>query len=707
MELCHRTPLTNICSSYYFARPYSSNGGVSFGAAGVFSNMAPGSYSIVVRDNNGMQSSKSVVVSSSGTSTVIVGQPESAAVCALSPASFSVTATGAGELTYQWRRAGAEIPGATSATYTILSASSPDAGDYDVVVNGACGIAMTSQKAILAINAPVEILTPLPASANFCEGSRLELSVTAYGSGLNYQWFRNNVPLEGEVNATYSVAEAQSSRGAVYSVVVSSFCDSTAARSDTFVVVNQPAVIAAIFATPAKGVVCEGSPASFRVAATGTLPLRYQWRKDSVPVAGATNAILFISAAVPADAGDYDVIVTSVCGSKTSAEASLTVNSKVVITKHPISQVACAGTDVSFLVEAAGIGLTYQWRKGGVAIGGATTSVLSLPGVPDTDAGKYDVVVSGTCGSISSNPAALEVPDPVASITLDGSTMLCPGGTVRLTANPGVSYLWSDGSTTQDITVAEPGYYSVKVTDPGGCTAVSRLVEVKKLPPPVPTITLVGRSDLCAGTSVSLIASAGAKYLWSNGESSQLIKVSTAGSYFVTVTDDNGCSASSEPVALTVVPAPLASIAVDGSANLCGGASVKLTASAGESYAWSNGATTQSITVADAGVFTVRVANAEGCSTKSEPVSISRAAPAAQPAITGTTITSDGHAVFTILAAGYEESCLTVESFDLLASHPRWNADAQAMITRLEIGRFECRFTISESGRIYRIRASP
>lgn len=134
---------------------------------------------------------------------------------------------------------------------------------------------------------------------------------------------------------------------------------------------------------------------------------------------------------------------------------------------------------------------------------------------------------------------------------------------------------------------------------------------------------------------------------------------------------------------------------------------MKLTASPGGSYAWSNGATTQSITVAEAGVFTVRVRNAGGCSTRSEPVAISVANPDSQPAITGTTVTGDGQVGFTILAPGCDASCLMVESIDLLASPLRWNADTQAVITRLDVGKFECRFTISESGRSYRIRASP
>ncbi len=682
-----------------------------------------GTYQVKVTANCGAPITSLGSILSVNPATSITTHPVSQSVCAGTPITFVVVAKGT-SINYQWRKDGGPIAGATGSSFSIPSVSAANAGDYDVIVSGACGAAIPSQKATLTVNTPLVILKQLPPSTNFCESSKLEISVSASGSGLRYQWFRQGSRLAGETNASYVVASALSSSGGFFSVTVSDACGNSTPSPVSLVVVNKLVTISASTVSPASGTVCEGSPAAFSVTATGTT-LKYQWRKNATPIIGATNATYSLAAAALADAGSYDVVVTGACGPKPSAPAPLVVNARVAFKTQPIAQTVCVGADVSFTVSATPTGLAYQWRKGGTPIPGATGPVLNLAKVTDADAVSYDVVITGTCGTLTSLPAALKVGQLVASITAEGSTKICPGGTVKLTANSSASYLWSNGATTQsitvskadfyrvtvkdstgcsatsepvevsvgapfvatitasgptnlcvgssvkltasaganylwsnkattqEITVTEPGSYTVTVTDAGGCVAESQPVAVSVLSPPVATITVAGSTKLCAGRSVSLIASAGASYKWSTGETSAQIKVSKEGSYFVTVTDVNGCSATSEPVAVTVSPAVVATISIEGTTNLCAGSSVKLTASPGESYAWINGETSQSITVAEDGVFAVRVTNAEGCSASSDPVIVTvLPLPVAKITIEGSTIICGGSGAKLTATAG-------------------------------------------------------
>src|SRR3954454_3777890 len=123
---------------------------------------------------------------------------------------------------------------------------------------------------------------------------------------------------------------------------------------------------------------------------------------------------------------------------------------------------------------------------------------------------------------------------------------------------------------------------------------------------PLATITPSGPTTFCQGGSVSLDAGAGfASYLWSNGDTTRTIGVTTNGTFTVRVTGAGGCqSLASAPVNVTATTLPLATITPSGPATFCQGGSVTLDAGAGfASYLWSNGDTTRTIGVATNGTF--------------------------------------------------------------------------------------------------------
>ena len=258
-------------------------------------------------------------------------------------------------------------------------------------------------------------------------------------------------------------------------------------------------------------------------------------------------------------------------------------------------------------------GTSYLWSTG------ATTQNIIA-----TTAGSYTVTVTNAngCSATSAATAVTVNALPTATITAGGATTFCAGGSVNLTSSAGSSYLWSNGATTQSISVATAGSYSVTVTNASGCAATSAPTAVTVNALPTATITAGSATTFCAGGSVILTSSAGSSYLWSNGATTQSISVTTAGSYSVTVTNASGCSATSAATAVTVNALPTATITAGGATTFCAGGSVTLTSSAGSSYLWSNGATTQSISVTTSGSYTVTVTNASGCSATSAAIAV-------------------------------------------------------------------------------------
>jgi hypothetical protein len=211
-------------------------------------------------------------------------------------------------------------------------------------------------------------------------------------------------------------------------------------------------------------------------------------------------------------------------------------------------------------------------------INGEATTVLGVEvgdviwGPELLEAGTYEVVVTSIVDNFGRNvvdPQDIYIatvvihPMPEAEITADGDLEFCDGGAVVLTASEAVEYLWSNGETTQSITVTESGIFTVTVTDENGCENTSDEVEVIVNPLPVAEITAGGALSFCDGGSVVLTASEAASYLWSNNATTRSITVTASGVFSVTITDANGCSATSDEVTVTVFALPVVTCRAD------------------------------------------------------------------------------------------------------------------------------------------------
>ncbi len=279
----------------------------------------------------------------------------------------------------------------------VVRSANPDPGAYEFVpvcsaANG--GTANTS-------------------SGPFCSSGSGTITATGYstGTGISYQWqyssdnFNTDIhDLSGQSNPASAVTGTITAT-TYYRLKVTCVAGPLAYSTIAVIVVHIPVSISV---HPLSQTVCIGAAVSFSVTAAGS-NLTYQWRKNGSAISGATAATYSIPVVASADAGSYDVTVTGSCGSVTSSQAVLIVNATTAITVQPPSQFVCAGASVTFSVTATGISLTYQWRKNGTNISGATSSSYNLNNVAASDAGNYDVLITGTCGQVTSQTALLSV----------------------------------------------------------------------------------------------------------------------------------------------------------------------------------------------------------------------------------------------------------------------------------------------------------
>lgn len=367
-----------------------------------------------------------------------------------------------------------------------------------------------------------------------------------------------------------------------------------------------------------------GSDASATVNVTGgTAPFTYLWDNGATTATASTLA-----------AGTYNVTVTDANGCNFTTAATVTEPTVLTASAALDANVSCnGGSDGGATVTGTGgtAPYAYAWSNG------ATTA--SISGVT---AGTYTVAINDANGCVA--VASVSITEPtalVASTTLDaniscnglsdgGATANATGGTAPYT------YAWDNGATTASILGVVAGTYTVTVTDANGCTATSSITITE--PAVLTASTSVDANVSCNGLSdggATVSATGGTApytYAWDNGATTASISGVVAGTYAVTITDANACTATSSAT-ITEPAVLIASTAVDANISCNGGADGGATASvtggtAPYTYAWDNGATTTSITGVVAGTYVVTVTDANGCTATSsvtitEPTALS------------------------------------------------------------------------------------
>jgi hypothetical protein len=206
--------------------------------------------------------------------------------------------------------------------------------------------------------------------------------------------------------------------------------------------------------------------------------LSYQLRKGTVNISGATSSSYTIASVTTGDAGSYDVVVNGTCSSNVLSDAAtLTVNTPVSIGTPPGNATVCEAQQTSLYVPATGTGLTYQWRKGTVNIGGATSSTYTIASATLADAGTYDVVVGGACGPQTS-PSATVTVNKQPAITVFAPTAGGTGTSVSINGSGflGVTSVSFNGTPAASFTVNGDGVITAVV----GPSATTGPIQISK-----------------------------------------------------------------------------------------------------------------------------------------------------------------------------------------------------------------------------------
>jgi hypothetical protein len=593
------------------------------------------SYQLVATSSCGSATS-SIATISINQATTITTQPQAIVACEGTSATFSVTAIGTGTISYQWRKDGSPITGATAATYTIPVLnllSSP--GQYSVVVSATCG-SITSNNAQLSVN-PLTTISSQPVNASICDSTLLSLSVTASGTApISYQWRLNGTPISGATSALYSDAIATVAESGLYTVVVSGGCSNVTSSAATVVVSPNTWITA----QPVSYTGCALNPTSLSVTGLGA-NVQYQWSvgsNSSTPITGATSATYSLSNPQTSNSGSYTVTLTGTCGTQTSAIALVTINPVPSAgTINGGNSGVCVGSTINLTNLASG----GVWTSSNPAMGSISASGV-LTGV---SAGTITITytVTNSFGCVSTATKVIQVKGiPTALIQTPLATSICQGESMNLQSSAAVSYAWSNGSTTQNIAVNSSATgtvnYTVTVTGTNACTATSAPVAITVIPvPTVGAITGTGNfPNFCLGNTSNL-TNATANGIWSSSNTNVLtvnplsgaantLTIGTATvSYYVA--NIPGClnpNPGTATATITVSTPPAAFITSSGSTTFCQGGSVTLTAPSGVgyNYLWSSGATTQSITAATSGTYSLTVTATGGCSVTSLPTTV-------------------------------------------------------------------------------------
>lgn len=356
------------------------------------------------------------------------------------------------------------------------------------------------------------------------------------------------------------------------------------------------------------GNVCAGYPVNIN---NTSIPLGgisgWQWNFGNGQTSGNQNPTVAYG-----DSGTYTItlIAGDTLGCADTATQQVTIYPSPIASFTFAGNTACTGGQVSFNNTSTGDIISWNWN-----FGNGQTSTQQNPNVTFNNSGSYNVtlVVTSANGCIDSITQAINIaPPPTANAGLPQS--ICVGQSVTLQASGGVTYQWSNGQTTSSISVnpSTTTTYTVTVTDASGCPDTAQ-VTVSIIPPPI--INVPSAQTICNGQSVTLNATGGISYQWSpTGDTTSSITVSPASSttYQVTGTNTAGCQATAF-ASVTVRNNPVVNIP---NTFVCAGVTATLNAGGNNSstYQWSNGATTQTITVTNPGTYSVTVTNQWGCS---------------------------------------------------------------------------------------------
>lgn len=488
---------------------YSSNGGASQ-TSPTFNNVAGGTYTIQVVDDNGCPASVMATVGTVNNLTALLVDNQDVSCNGLSDGSVQLGGTGT-PLPYTYSLVG----GSSQASNTFSSLA---VGTYDYVVTDGNNCHDTISVTI-AQPTPVNATTNTPLS--MCSGGSVIMNAQATGGNGSYVFTWSNSLPNGSSN---TVSPATTTN---YTVTATDVNGCTA-NSTVQVTVNQSPPVNA----GSDQGICIGS--SVILNASGAQS--YTWNN------GVSNGVSF----TPASTQTYTVTGTDANGCQGSDQVVVTVNSLPVVDAGA-PQSVCQGTSVTLNGSGAA---SYTWNNG------------VTNGVPFTASSTQTYTVTGTdangCTNIDQVTITVNTPAPV-NAGIDQS--ICQGGSVTLTATGTQTYSWNNGVTNGVSFI--PGAtqtYTVTGMDALGCQSTDQVTVTVN---PLPNVNAGADESICIGSTVTLSGSGAQTYVWDNGVTNGVpFTPGSTQTYTVTGTDINGC-VNTDQITVTIVPMPTAVVSAD------------------------------------------------------------------------------------------------------------------------------------------------
>ncbi|WP_367389171.1 gliding motility-associated C-terminal domain-containing protein [Lewinella sp. LCG006] len=507
-----------------------------------------GTYSVTVMDGGACAATDVVVVNAFATPSVVINGPDT--ICATDNALlFADTSF----VSYQW---------SNGDTLSFTNAQLP--GDYmlEVVDSNGC----TARDTFTLAHYPLTPLT-ITGPSTFCVDETAML--TASTGFVSYLWST------GDTTMTIEVMQADT---LLLLAVDSSGCSVEASFIIDTLTLPVPMITG-------PGSLCPGDATT--LSATPGFA-SYLWSTGSINSSIMTDT-----------AGVYQLTVVDSAGCSASTTFGLLAAS-VPSPEIVGDTVFCIGDSTLLAVDP--VFSTYLWSTGD------TTAQVFI-----NQPGSYTVAVTNAAGCLGADTVILTnfVPEPVV---ISGPTEICPGTSTTLTGPAGFTdYLWSTGATTVAISVDAAAVYELSATDSNGCR-VSGSFTLSALSSP--SVSITGVSEICVDGNGQLAATPGfVSYLWSDASETETITVMDAQVYGVTVTDDFGCTATASQEVSFSIP----EISIDGEDSFCAGGNTSLSADgAYASYLWSTTEETPSITVDQAGTYSLTITNDLGCSAEAD-----------------------------------------------------------------------------------------
>lgn len=545
------------------------------------SGLSAGAYQVTVTDDNGCSTTQEFIIT--GNTLIDIQSTIVDTKCngSLDGGVDLTLSGGVGPYNYLWSNGN-----------TNRNLLDVPAGTYSVTVTDNVGCTMVES---YTINEPSELLVSgvsTDATSNMANDGSIDLTVTGGNIPYSYAW--SNGETTQDISAIGS---------GIYQITVT---DANGCSIEGSYSVGAPNQLDVTFVL--ESVSCFGAEdgSIMLTVEGGSMPYTYAWSD------GSTESSL-----TGLGPGNYTVTITDNDGIQ-SFETFVVDEPDEIILVESISLVSCNGAaDGSITLDVSGGSgaLSYLWSSG--------ESASSLSGL---NPGTYSVTVSDEngCSIVRSfditEPELLEVSGSVSHLSEEGAN----DGLVNLTVIGGVepyTYNWSTGQISEDIFNLIPGSYTVTVTDGVGC-----LVEM--------TFEVLDPSSIAIAGSITEISCNGESdgaidlnvtgaidpvtYSWSNGATTEDISGLAAGSYTVTISDGSGLSNTAsfdvaEPEAIIIVSENVQS--TDCADDLNGSISLEVSGGTGElTYLWSTGETTKDIIEKSAGIYTVTITDASGCS---------------------------------------------------------------------------------------------